>query len=125
MKAVHTTAAPAAIGPYSQAIRTGNMLFTSGQIPLTATGESVDGSIADQTRQVLDNLRAVLAAEGFSLQDVVSTNVYLASMSDFAEMNEVYASYFGEHKPARTTVAVSGLPKNAKVEISCVAVKEN
>jgi 2-iminobutanoate/2-iminopropanoate deaminase len=67
----------------------------------------------------------VLAAEGFSLQDVVSTNVYLASMSDFAEMNEVYASYFGEHKPARTTVAVSGLPKNAKVEISCVAVKEN
>jgi 2-iminobutanoate/2-iminopropanoate deaminase len=125
MKAVHTTAAPAAIGPYSQAIRTGNMLFTSGQIPLTATGELVDGSIADQTRQVLDNLQAVLAAEGFSLQDVVSTNVYLASMSDFAEMNEVYASYFGEHKPARTTVAVSGLPKNAKVEISCVAVKEN
>lgn len=125
MKAVHTTAAPAAIGPYSQAIRTGNMIFTSGQIPLTATGELVDGSIADQTRQVLDNLQAVLAAEGFSLQDVVSTNVYLASMSDFAAMNEVYASYFGEHKPARTTVAVSGLPKNAKVEISCVAVKEN
>lgn len=125
LKAVHTSNAPAAIGPYSQAIQVGNMLYTSGQTPLRPDGTLVDGSVTEQTEQVFKNLGAVLEAAGLTFNHVVKVNVYLASMEYFAEMNKVYAGIFPEHKPARTTVAVAGLPLNAKVEIEMVAVLEN
>lgn len=122
MNPVSTPAAPAAIGPYSQAIVHGGVVYCSGQIPLDpATMTLVGGSVADQTRQVLHNLGAVLAAAGVGPEHVLQTTVYLVDMQDFAEMNDIYAGFFGQHKPARATVAVAGLPKGARVEIACIA----
>lgn len=118
---VSTPQAPAAIGPYAQAVRCGNLLFTSGQIPLTPAGELVAGGIVEQTRQVLKNLEAVLAAAGATFRDVVKTTVFLKDMNDFAAFNEVYASVFGDHKPARSTVQVARLPRDALVEIELIA----
>jgi 2-iminobutanoate/2-iminopropanoate deaminase len=122
---IRTTDAPAAIGPYSQAVRSGDLLFTSGQIPLDpATGQMVNGGISEQTERVLANLRAVLAAAGLGFADVVKTTVFLKSMGDFAAMNEVYGRAFqaeGSIAPARSTVQVAALPKDALVEIECIA----
>lgn len=121
---ISTTNAPAAVGPYSQAIKTGNMLFLAGQIPLDPkTNTLVTGGIDIQTSRVLDNLKAVLAANGMTMNDMVSTTVYLKDMNEFAKMNAVYAQYFGERAPARATVEVARLPKDVLVEISGVAVK--
>lgn len=121
MKVVSTLEAPQAIGPYSQAIALGSVLYTSGQIPLDKNGNFVEGDIRVQTTQVLENLKQVLQAGGSSLDRVVKTTVFLANMDDFVAFNEVYAKFFGEHKPARSTIAVKTLPKNALVEIECVA----
>jgi 2-iminobutanoate/2-iminopropanoate deaminase len=124
-KAVVTPDAPGAIGPYSQAVRAGGMLYTSGQIPINpATGTCVEGGIAEQTAQVCENLKAVLAAAGVGFADVVKTTVFLKDMKDFAAMNEVYAKYFaveGFASPARSTVQAAALPRDAMVEIDCVA----
>jgi len=122
MKTVSTTNAPAAIGPYAQGIVVNNMFYSSGQIPLTASGELVEGNIEAQTNQVFENLKAVLAAAGSSLNQVVKTTVFMKDMNDFAIMNEVYASHFGEHKPARSAVEVARLPKDVKVEIEVIAL---
>jgi 2-iminobutanoate/2-iminopropanoate deaminase len=114
--------APKAIGPYTQAIRTGQLLFASGQIPTDpATGAIVDGDVAAQTRRVFDNLGAVLKAANLSFADVVKTTVFLADMNDFAAVNEVYGKYFAEPYPARATVQVARLPKDARVEIDLIA----
>ena len=122
MKTIATEGAPKAIGPYSQAIAEGGFLFTSGQVPLDpATGELVSGGLEAGVERVFDNLEAVLAAAGASLQDVVKSTVYLVRMSDFAAMNAVYARRFGNHRPARSTVAVAELPKGAAVEIDLIA----
>jgi 2-iminobutanoate/2-iminopropanoate deaminase len=123
-KQVITTAnAPAAIGPYSQAIRVGNMVFTSGQIPLhPQTGEIVGETAAEQARQVLHNLRAVLQAAGASLQDVVKTTIFLTDLAQFAAVNAVYAEFFPNDPPARSTVQVAALPRGVQVEIEAVAV---
>lgn len=119
---VSSPSAPAAIGPYSQAIRAGSLLFCSGQIPLDpATMQMVGSNAAEQAEQVLKNLAAVLVAGGASMAHVVRTTIFLASMSDFAAVNEVYGRHFGAHKPARATVAVKELPKGALVEIDCIA----
>ncbi len=119
---VHTDRAPAAIGPYAQAIVTDGWVFCSGQIPLDPeTGELPGGSVAEQTELVLSNLRAVLEAAGSSLSHVVKTTVFLSDMGTFAEMNEVYARYFGAHRPARAAVQAAALPKSVDVEIECVA----
>lgn len=130
MSPITTDAAPAAIGPYSQAVRTtqapaapGGLIFTSGQLPIDpATGTFVPGGIAEQTTQVLKNLQAVLEAGGSSLAHVVKTTVFLKDMNDFTAMNTVYASFFPSHPPARSTVEVARLPKDALVEIEAVAV---
>ena len=120
---IHTNDAPAAVGPYSQAIQTGNLLFTAGQVALDpATGELVGTDVAAQTEQVLRNLRAVLAAAGTDFAHVIKTTVFLQSMSDFAAMNAVYARHFPEPFPARSTVEVGALPKGGLVEIECVAL---
>lgn len=120
---ISTENAPGAIGPYSQAIKAGNMVFVSGQIPLDPrTGEFVSENIEEQTEQVLKNLSAVLEAAGGSLTSVVKTTVFLVEMNDFAKMNEVYAKYFADNKPARATVEASRLPRDARVEIECIAV---
>lgn len=120
---IATEKAPGAIGPYSQAIKAGNMIFCSGQIPIDpATGEFVSQDVAEQTEQVFKNLKAVLEAAGATLDDVVKTTVFLADMGEFAVMNEVYSRYFVENKPARATVQAAGLPRDARVEIECVAV---
>jgi 2-iminobutanoate/2-iminopropanoate deaminase len=120
---ISTESAPGAIGPYSQAIKAGGMIFCSGQIPIDpATGEFVSDVVSEQTEQVLKNLSEVLRAGGSSLDEVVKTTVYLADMSDFAEMNEVYGRYFSGNKPARATVQAAGLPKAARVEIDCIAL---
>lgn len=120
---VSTENAPGAIGPYSQAIKTNGMLFCSGQIPIDpATGEFVEGGVAEQTEQVFKNLTAVLQAGGMDLENVVKTTVFLADMNDFAAMNEVYGKYFDSNKPARATVQAARLPRDAKVEIECIAV---
>lgn len=122
-EAVATDNAPKAIGPYSQAVRVGNLLFCSGQIPLDpATGLLTDGDIAAQTRQVFANLEAVLAAAGASFDNVARTTVYLADMNDFAAVNDVYATFFRTPAPARSTIQAAGLPKNARVEIDVIAV---
>ena len=122
MKAISTKKAPAAIGPYSQAIRVGNLVYTSGQIPIDpATGAFVEGGIREQTRQSLTNVRAILAEAGLAMCDVVKTTVFMADMNDFAEMNGVYAEFFAEPYPARSAVAVKTLPKGALVEIEVVA----
>src|SRR5579872_5065899 len=121
-RAVKTDQAPAPVGPYSQAMRAGPWLFLSGQIPLDpATGQLVTGSIEAETQRVIDNLRAVLAADGLSFADVVKTTVFMTDLGDFAKMNEVYAKAFGESRPARATVQVGALPKGARVEIEAVA----
>ena len=120
---ISTENAPGAIGPYSQAIKTNGMVFVSGQIPIDpATGEFVSHEVAEQTEQVFKNLVAVLDAAGASLNDVVKTTVFLADMSDFSVMNEVYGRYFDSNKPARATVQAARLPRDAKVEIDCIAV---
>ncbi|MFZ1702372.1 MAG: RidA family protein [Pyrinomonadaceae bacterium] len=120
---VSTTNAPGAIGPYSQAIKAGGMVFCSGQIPIDpATGEFVSDVVSEQTEQVLKNLAEVLKAAGSSLDGVVKTTVFLADMNDFAEMNEVYGEYFSDNKPARATVQAARLPRDAKVEIDCIAI---
>lgn len=119
---VSTAQAPRAIGPYSQATRAGEFLFTAGQVGFDpATGELVDGGIAEQTRRVLQNIEGILQAGGARLSDVVKTTVFLVDMADFGAMNEAYAAAFGEHRPARSTVAVAALPRGARVEIEAIA----
>ncbi len=123
-KVIFTENAPQAIGPYSQAVEINGMLFLSGQIPIVpSTGELVNGNIAEQTTQVFENIKSVLLAAGFTLNDVVKTTVFLADMSLFSGMNAVYANYFTGNFPARSAVAVKELPKGALVEIECLAVK--
>jgi 2-iminobutanoate/2-iminopropanoate deaminase len=120
---IQTDKAPAAIGPYSQAIRAGGFVFVSGQIPIDPnTGEFVKGGVGDQTEQVLKNLSAVLEAAGSGLDRIVKTTVFLADMKEFAQMNEVYARFFTAAPPARATVAAAGLPRDARVEIEAVAL---
>ncbi len=118
---VSTDRAPAAIGPYAQAIKVDNLLFTSGQIPLRADGTLEDGDVRQQTEQVLRNLQAVLEAGGSSLQGVVKCTCFLGDMNDFAAMNEVYAEFFGSDPPARSAVQVARLPRDVKIEIEAVA----
>jgi 2-iminobutanoate/2-iminopropanoate deaminase len=119
---VETDKAPAAIGPYSQAVKTDGYVFCSGQVALDpASGELIGDSVADQTRQALENLSAVLGAAGTTLDHVVKTTIYLANMDDFATVNDVYAKFFGQNPPARATVGVAALPKGALVEIDCIA----
>lgn len=120
MQVVSTDQAPKAIGPYAQAIVSDGWVHTSGQIPLSANGEKVTGSIAEQTEQVFDNLNAVLGAAGSSLSKVISVTVYLTDLAEFAGMNEVFARRFGEHRPARSTVQVAALPTGARVEIAAI-----
>jgi 2-iminobutanoate/2-iminopropanoate deaminase len=121
-KVIRTDKAPKAIGPYEQALKLGDWVITSGQIPLNAqTGNLVDGGIAAQTRQVLENLRAILEAAGSSMARVVKTTVYMTNLGDFQKMNEVYAEYFPQDKPVRSTVGVAALPRGALVEIDVVA----
>ena len=123
-QAVHTPAAPAAIGPYSQAVRAGSTIYVSGQIPVDpATGDFAGPDIRTQTRQSLTNLRNILDAAGYSMADVVKTTVLLKDIADFAEMNAVYADFFTEPYPARAAFQAAALPKGALVEIECVAVK--
>ncbi len=124
LKKINTGNAPAAIGPYSQAIAAGEFIFVAGQLGLDPkTGKLVEGGIEAETKQVLENIKAVLIAAGSSLAKVVSASVYLADMDDFAKMNEIYAGYFVEPEPARAAVAVKTLPKNGRVEISVIAVR--
>ena len=124
-KIISTVEAPAAIGPYSQAVRAGSMIFCAGQVPLDPkTGQIVSEDISEQTRRVLDNLTAVLKAEGLTMANVVKTTVFLADFGDFPKMNEVYATYFTDQPPARSTVGVSTLPKNARVEIEAIAMAD-
>ena len=124
-KVISTPNAPAAIGPYSQAIQVGNLIYTSGQIPIDpATGQLVEGGVKEQTRQSLSNIQAILQEAGLTMASVVKTTVFMADMADFAEMNSVYAEFFTEPYPARSAVAVKTLPKNALVEIEVVAEKE-
>jgi len=121
-KIISTNEAPAAIGPYSQAVRSGSFLFCSGQIPLDPkSGEIVPGDITVQTQRVLDNIAAVLRAEGLSFDNVVKTTIFLTNLGDFQRVNEIYGSYFKQNPPARSTVQVSALPKGANVEIEVVA----
>ena len=123
-KQIHTDNAPAAIGPYSQAIEAGGMVFASGQIPIDpATGNFVEGGIKEQTRQSLTNARNILLAAGTDLAHVVKTTVFLSDMDHFVPMNEVYAEFFSQPFPARSAVAVKTLPKGALVEVECIAVK--
>ena len=123
MDIIKTQQAPEAIGPYSQAIKAGNWVFCSGQIPLDPeTMALVGATVAEQTHQVFKNLKAVLEAAGSSLQQVVKTTVFLQDMNDFQQMNAVYAEAFGDHAPARATVEVARLPKNVLVEIECIAL---
>lgn len=120
---VATGNAPAAIGPYSQAVQTGGFLFVSGQIPLDPdSGELVAGSIAEQTRQVMENVKAILAAAGLDMERIVKTTIYLADLDDFATVNAIYGEYFAGDPPARATVQVSRLPRGARVEIEAIAL---
>jgi 2-iminobutanoate/2-iminopropanoate deaminase len=125
-KIISTSEAPAAIGPYSQAARSGNFLFCSGQIPLDPkSGQIVSGDIATQTRRVLDNIGAVLKADGVAFENIVKTTIFLTDLGDFQTVNEIYGSYFKQQPPARSTVQVSALPKGAKIEIEVIAVADN
>lgn len=125
MKAINTDKAPAAIGPYSQAIHAGKMVFVSGQLPVNpATGNFAEGGIKELTRQSLTNMKHILEAEGLKMSQVVKTTVFLADMADFAEMNEVYAEFFSKPFPARSAIAIKTLPKNARVEVECIASEE-
>lgn len=121
-KEINTNQAPKAVGPYSHAVQVGNLIFTSGQIPLTKEGELVTGSMKEQAAQVLENLKAVLEACGSGLDQVVKTTVFISDMNEFDELNQVYAQYFNPHKPARSCVEVARLPKDVKVEIECIAL---
>lgn len=121
MQAIHSNSAPAAIGPYAQAIRSGDLIFTSGQIALTADGTFIEDSVAAQTKQVMHNLEHVLQAAGCQLGCIVKTTIFLIDMNDFAAVNAVYSEALGDHRPARATVAVAGLPRGARVEIECIA----
>ncbi|ASJ56652.1 MULTISPECIES: RidA family protein [Brevibacillus] len=121
---VSTDKAPAAIGPYSQAAKVGPFLFASGQIPLRADGTLVEGDVVEQTHQVFSNIQAVLAEAGGNLTNVVKATVFIKDMNDFGQLNEVYGQYFGDHKPARSTVEVARLPRDVKVEIEIVAYIE-
>jgi 2-iminobutanoate/2-iminopropanoate deaminase len=124
VKFVQTDKAPQAIGPYSQAVKVNGMVYTSGQIALTPEGEMCENDVVVQTKQVLKNLAAVLEAAGSGLEKVIKTTIFLDSMDDFATVNEIYAEAFGDHKPARSTVAVKTLPKNALVEIDAIALAD-
>lgn len=124
MKVISTEKAPSAIGPYSQAIHAGNLVFVSGQLPVDPSmGDFAEGGIKELTRQSLTNIKNILEAEGLTMSKVVKTTVFLADMADFAEMNEVYAQFFEAPFPARSAVAVKTLPKNARVEIECIAAE--
>ena len=124
-KIISTTEAPAAIGPYSQAVRAGSLIFCAGQVPLDPnTGQIVSPDITEQTRRVLENVAAILRSEQLTLAHVVKTTVFLADFDDFQKMNEVYATYFTNQPPARSTVGVSTLPKNARVEIEVIAIAD-
>ena len=123
MNIISTKNAPAAIGPYSQAIEVNGIIFTSGQIALLPNGELLEADVKEQTRQVMNNILAVLNEAGVSFSDVVKTTIYLSNMDDFASVNEVYESFLTPPYPARSTVAVKTLPKNVKVEIDCIAFK--
>ncbi len=124
-KIISTTEAPAAVGPYSQAVRVGAMLFTAGQIPLDPkSGQIVSDDISEQTRRVLDNLGAILRAENLTHDHIVKTTIFLTDMADFQAVNEVYSGYFKQQPPARSTVQVSALPKGARVEIEAIAVSD-
>ena len=123
--AIHTDQAPAASGPYTQALAVGPFVFVSGQIPLDPQGNLVKGDIVVQTCQVIANLKAVLAAAGLTLKDVVKTTVFLADLADFQEMNRAYAEFFPGHPPARSTVQVAGLPRGASIEIEAIAAKRD
>ncbi|HHO42886.1 MAG TPA: RidA family protein [Epsilonproteobacteria bacterium] len=125
MQVISTGNAPQAIGPYVQGMCCGNLVFTSGQIALMPNGEMVGSDIKSQTNQVLKNLQEVLQEGGSDLNKVIKTTIFLADMEDFAVVNEIYAQYFQEHKPARSTVAVKTLPKNALIEIECIATRED
>lgn len=118
---IHTNHAPAAIGPYSQAVRAGNLLITSGQLGLDPRTGVLPEGVEAQTKQSLENIGAILAEAGFSLTDVVKTTVFIRNMDDFGRVNEIYAAFFGDHKPARSCVEVSALPKNGLVEIEVIA----
>lgn len=121
---IHTEKAPLPIGPYSQAVQSGNLLFVSGQIAIDpATNELISGEVKDEALQVMKNLEQLLAAAGYGFEHVVKTSIFLRDMADFAVVNEVYGSYFSSNFPARETVAVLGLPKNVRVEISVIAAK--
>ncbi|WP_417898400.1 2-iminobutanoate/2-iminopropanoate deaminase [Bacillus haimaensis] len=122
MKVVHTDNAPKAIGPYSQGIVVNNLFYSSGQIPLKADGELVNGDVKEQTHQVFQNLKAVLAEAGASLETVVKATVFIQNMDEFQEINEVYGEYFHTHKPARSCVEVARLPKDVLVEIEVIAL---
>jgi 2-iminobutanoate/2-iminopropanoate deaminase len=124
-KIISTTEAPTAIGPYSQAVRVGSMIFCAGQVPLDPkSGQLVSEDIGEQTRRVLDNVAGILKSEQLTLAHVVKTTVFLADFGDFQKMNEVYATYFKDQPPARSTVGVSTLPKNARVEIEAIAIAD-
>lgn len=122
MEVINTKEAPAAIGPYSQGIIVNNMFFSSGQIPLTAEGELVNGDVQEQTHQVFKNLQAILKEAGASLESVIKATVFIKDMNDFAKVNEVYGEYFSTHKPARSCVEVARLPKDVQVEIEVIAL---
>lgn len=121
MTLISTQMAPQAIGPYSQAVRAGNLIYTSGQIALSPDGSFIGGDIIAQAKQALENLKNILEFSSSSMSDVIKTTVFLVDMQDFEDLNKIYAQYFGDHKPARSTIAVKKLPKNALVEIECVA----
>ena len=126
MKTIQTTKAPAAIGPYSQAVEANGFVFASGQLGINpATGEFVEGDVQAQTRQALTNARAIMNEAGLDLNNVIKTTVFLSDMANFAAMNEIYAEFFSEPYPARSAVAVKTLPKNALVEVECIAVAPN
>lgn len=122
MQIVHTTNAPQAIGPYSQGMIVNNMFYSSGQIPLTAEGELVNGTVEEQTHQVFANLKAVLDEAGSSLEKVVKATVFIKDMNNFPQINDVYGTYFSEHKPARSCVEVARLPKDVLIEIEVIAL---
>jgi 2-iminobutanoate/2-iminopropanoate deaminase len=125
-KIISTTEAPMAIGPYSQGVRAGSLVFCAGQVPLDPnTGQIVSQDIAEQTRRILDNVAAILRVEHLTLADVVKTTVFLVDFGDFEKMNEVYATYFDSRPPARSTVGVASLPKNARIEIEVIALADD
>ena len=122
LQTISTEKAPKAIGPYSQGVAVGNLLFTSGQIPLDLSGNLVVGGIREQTHQVFNNLQAVLQSAGVDFDSVIKATVFIKDMNQFAEVNEIYATYFGDHKPARSTVEVARLPKDVGIEIELIAL---